>query len=54
MKQQVAAAQASGASALDPLTLAELEQSYADILQRGCDANPPQPIPEPSFPHRRR
>lgn len=46
MKQQVAAAKASGASALDPLTLAELEQSYADILKLGFDANPPQPIPE--------
>lgn len=46
MKQQVEAAKASGASALDPLTLAELEQNYADILQLGFDANPPQPIPE--------
>jgi transposase len=46
MKQQVEQAKASGASALDPLTLAELEQSYADILKLGFAANPPQPPPK--------
>lgn len=48
MKQQVEEAKASGARALNPSTLAELEQNYRDILKLGFDTNPLQAILENS------
>lgn len=46
MKDQVDEAKGSGASALAPSALAELEQNYGDLLKLGFDTNPPEPIAE--------
>jgi transposase len=46
MHQRVKVAQAEGETALAPNDLAGFIQQYTDILQRGFDANPPEPIPE--------
>jgi transposase len=46
LNQRVKVAKAEGETALTPNDLAGFIQQYADILQRGFDANPPEPIPE--------
>jgi transposase len=46
LNRRVKVAKAEGETALAPDDLAGFIQQYADILQRGFDANPPAPIPE--------
>jgi transposase len=46
LNRRVKVAKAEGETALAPNDLAGFIQQYADILQRGFDANPPAPIPE--------
>lgn len=46
LNRRVKVAKAEGETALAPNDLAGFIQQYTDILQRGFDANPPEPIPE--------
>jgi transposase len=54
MNRRVKVAKAEGETALTPDDLARFIQQYADILQHGFDANPPEPIPENSVKSRGR